>query len=98
MKKITALNGINIILVIVVVAAVLSTTTVVLNTVYGIDFGEAGREDQEQFVEKLKYLCLKLDELGGLGEMLIEDQERCKKFIEDMDIFEKNELLKKYDR
>ena len=98
MKIITASNGINIILVIVEVAVILSTITVVLNTVYGIDFGEFGRESQKNLIEKQKYLCLKMDELGGLGELPIKDQEICKKFIEDMDIFEKNELLKKYDR
>ena len=34
-------------------------------------------------MQKEKYLCLKIDQSGGLEELLIEEQEICKKYIDD---------------
>jgi hypothetical protein len=66
-------------------------------------FGESARNAQEDFMDKKSYLCIKFEELmqEGDSEDLDEEdlkyKEDCDKTLENLDYFEKKEILKKYD-
>jgi hypothetical protein len=47
--------------------------------------------------DKMKYICLKIDAKGEIGQMEDKEQkEQCKKFLNRVSIFEIKELINKY--
>ncbi len=47
--------------------------------------------------DKMKYICLKMDANGEIGQMEDKEQkEQCKKFLNRVSIFEIKELINKY--
>lgn len=65
-------------------------------------FDENARDPQEEFIDKYNYLYIKLQELyqeGGPQDMYEESpyyKEDCDEILENMDYFEKKEILNKY--
>lgn len=91
-----------------IAAAIFSSTTIILfGNAYGSSSSDSDDDsafdDFKKFAterfEKKAYLCIQLEEYAeedGSDEDL-NYKEECDKILEDMDYFEKKEILKKYD-
>ena len=91
-----------------IAAAILSSTTIILfGNAYGSissdsdddsAFEEFKKFATERF-EKKAYLCIQLEEYAEEdgGDEDLNYKEECDQILEDMDYFEKQEILNKYD-
>ena len=90
-----------------IAAAIFSSTTIIL---FGNAYGNSSNDsdddsafdDFKKFAterfEKKAYLCIQLEEYAEEdgGDEDLNYKEECDKILEDMDYFEKKEILKKY--
>ena len=65
-------------------------------------FDENTRNAQEEFIDKYSYICIKLEELYQQGDPqdVYESpyyKEDCDEILENMDYFEKKEIINKFD-